>query len=203
VSLRALVLVWLKDRRVATLVSLAVVCAFGAGVTSPFVVQPFGTVLAGAAAPPTPSPTTAPTVASAVPRGNVAARCRAGARPATARGRGNVDAAAVGDGPARGPVLALAVPPNTALHLAGWAALAHGPAAFACVVADGVVTETDGEYGSSRPDVAAALHDPALSNTGLSLVVRLKPGHHRVAVAGGAQDGSLTTVLPAFSVDVR
>jgi hypothetical protein len=192
---RALVLTFLKDRRLAGLAAVSVALAYILGVASPFVMpRPSGTA---AASPANAAPAIA---AEGTP---VAGHCRPGTRVSTPAARGNIDAVAVGAAPAAGLPPSIEIRSGTPLHLVGWVALQNGPAEFACVVVDGVVAETSGAYGLNRPDVARAMHAPALKNAGYSLIVTLPQGTHRVTIAGTAADQSVQSLARPVAVQVR
>lgn len=177
---RALMQLWGFNRRVAVASAVAVAGAFALGAMSPF-------ALPRPAAPPAALDVAAPQAAGGATR---AARCPAGARLGTATVQGNIDQVQ-GAGAAVG------------LH--GWIVGASGPAAALCAIVDGKIAQAAITYGVSRPDVAAALAQPADLPSGFGASVQLLPGTHTITIGAVEADGRTVDALkgaPArYSVD--
>jgi hypothetical protein len=191
---RALVLLWLRDARIAALAALAVAGAFALGSWSPFVLR--GGV---AAAPPSP----APNAAGAGTHASGPSGCPPGASPGSATAHGHVDSVTAGGNSSEvhGDV---EVSANAPVQFTGWIALPSDvPARAACAVVDGVVAESSGSYGIARPDVAAALKVPAALRTGFTSTVVFAPGTHRLTVAVPGAGESLVTLPAAVVVHAR
>lgn len=195
IVLRALVLTFLQDRRIAALTAGAVALAFVLGVGSPFVAHPFG------APPPAPGANAPPAVAAGGTP--VADRCRPGTRAAATAARGAIDTVAVGSEPQAAPLPPIEIAPDALLHVVGWVALRGGPAEAACVMVDGAVAETSGTAGLNRPDVAQALGAPSLARAGYSLFVKVPRGTHRLTVGGVSGDRSVQSLAASLAVHVR
>ena len=92
---------------------------------------------------------------------------------------------------------------NVPLTVAGWAvdAPAHRPAKEVYIDVDGRLFPVS--YGVSRPDVAAALKEPAYERSGFRGQITAGPGNHKVflRVVNAAGTGYYTG--PSFSLNIK
>lgn len=182
---RALSIAWGFHRRFAAATAVAVAGAFALGAISPFALP--GHV---------PSAPTAPSVAAAAPAGPppadtaVAVTCPAGAIVSAKMTAGHLDSIALGSAAATAPPPTLAVPPNTALVLNGWIVLDTGPPTKVCAIVDGRTAPATIRYGTTRPDVAAALGKPGDAASGFTVTLKVARGAHVVNVGAVEPDGT-------------
>jgi hypothetical protein len=207
VVLRALVELWLHDRRIAAWTALAVTGAFALGAFSPFALRslsadspapaPAIVAVPAPAVTPTPVATTAARAAPGKP-----ATCRPGASPAASTARGHLDTVTSGDAQT---TLAddAALPANATVRFSGWILTGAGPGRAACMLVDGVIPESTGSYGAERPDVAAALQDANALRSGFTATVVLSPGAHRLSVGTLDDRGALLALPAAVAVTAR
>jgi hypothetical protein len=160
--------------------------------------SPSTTAAAPSAAPPAPSAApAAPTTAATVLLRDVSRACRAISGRPKALGQGSLDVVFAGAVPLPP---AVAASRHTELHFIGWSATdAHRPSTAACLLIDGrPMHDAVALYGGSRPDVAAAYSDAAVTDTGFEINVApsVMPsnGRHVFSVVSLARNGTVLQV---------
>lgn len=177
----ALMQLWGFHRRVALAAAVAVAGAFALGAMSPFALP----------RPASPSgPATVAIAGPAVDTSPHAVRCPAGASIGTGRMNGKLDD--------------VTLAPGALVQLRGWIVGPGGPATSLCIIADGKIVRAAITYGLARPDVAAALSQPADLASGFEASVRLEAGIHALTVgaveAGGRTVDALNGAPARFQV---
>ena len=147
----------------------------------------------------------APAAAPAAPAADTsrAVVCPAGAVFSSKSTPGHLDNVALGPGAAVAPATTVVVPDGVTLQLGGWIVLPAGPARTICAIVDGHPTAAVLKYGIARPDVAAALSQPADGPSGFLVTLHLKPGPHKVTVGAVEADGHTVDGLADGLPDVQ
>jgi hypothetical protein len=189
---RSLALLWKADGRLAVLSATAVGAAFFAGTLVPFA---SGTVT-----------TLRPAGAASVPLLDRDPRCPPDAAVVPG-GAGHIDTVAIDDGAATHPSSELQLTSKSALRVGGWAADRAFRARFACVVLDGhVLPFAHVRYGMDRPDVAQALKESALENSGFAAILpagSVPSGAHSLTVGTANASGQIVVGAPPLQVSVQ
>lgn len=191
--IRALLIVWGLDRRIAIATAVAVAAAFVLGAISPFAL-PSRTTMA-VQAPVAPVAPVADTSRAVV--------CPAGAVVGNKPAAGHLDDVAIGSAAPAPPGPSIVISSDEPVHLGGWIALDAGPAAAICAIVDGQVATATIRYGITRPDVAAALGKSVDAPSGFQVMVALKPGTHVVNVGAVEADGHAVDAIPGTAMSVQ
>ena len=193
VVLRALLILWTTNRRIAGLSAAGIAAAFVLGTMSPFV---FSRPASGPDTPAAASP-----AASTTPVVGAVVQCSVGAVIGRSRAGGNIDQItnAAGIIP---PSSKVALTSGASIHFVGWAVIGNAPAQSACIAVDGKVVASTGSYGLDRPDVARAFKVPALEFSGFSVGATLVPGVHHVSVVAVSSSGAIAAFAPPITVNV-
>jgi hypothetical protein len=134
-----------------------------------------------------------------------ASRVCGSARLVGGAGKGNLDGART-QHPAGTRTSTIRLQSSDELVLNGWATESDSSrtAQSVCPVVDGTIVHgARVTYGSPRPDVAAALANPALTASGFEIDVparQISPGRHRVQAAAVSADGSARLVAGTATV---
>jgi hypothetical protein len=119
----------------------------------------------------------------------------------------------IADGPCRGRIVApsrstgnvdTATPEHAGIVVVGWAVSpdATAPVDAVCTVLDDRLIDTETRYGLARPDVAQALGNPNLVDTGFSILVPatvVTAGTHTLTIV--AKTASTSAILGTESVE--